>query len=396
MEILGGEIVPNQPGFNTRAIHVGQEPDSATGATVPPLYLTSTYTQPELGRHLGYEYGRNDNPTRQSLEEALASLEQGTAAVAFASGMAAADAVIRFLKPGDMVVAAQDLYGGVYRLLERVYRPRGIETVYCDPGTPDYEELLAARRPALVWLETPSNPLLHVFDIQAAALAAHRAGARLVVDNTFASPYNQNPLLLGADVVVHSTTKYIGGHSDVIGGAAVTSDPELIEHLRFVRNTAGATMGPFEAWLTLRGLKTLGVRMERHAANAVRIAEFLTRHPAVDRVFYPGNQAELARRQMKTLGGMVSFTLKNAGDKAPLALAKIVLSGFQVFSLAESLGGVESLVGHPATMTHAALPEAERTARGVVPTLIRLSVGIEDVDDLLADVSHALEMGTRA
>ncbi len=381
--------MPNDPGFNTRAIHVGQDPDPVTGATVPPLYLTSTYTQPEFGRHQGYEYGRSDNPTRGALEEAMASLEQGDGAVAFASGMAASDAVLRAcLVPGGRVLAAEDLYGGVYRLLERVYRPQGIAIHYVDLGDlKNAQEALQQLKPQVLWLESPSNPLLQVLDLARLAAMSRQAGCILVVDNTFASPYNQNPLALGADVVVHSTTKYIGGHSDVIGGVVVARDAETLDALRFIRNTTGGTLGPFEAWLTLRGLKTLGVRMQQHAANAGRVVAFLRDHPAVDTVFYPSNNP-LAQQQMRTFGGMVSFTLKTDGD--PLPRVKQVLERFQIFSLAESLGGVESLVGHPATMTHAALPAAERQRRGVVDGLIRLSVGIEDVQDLIDDLSQAL------
>ncbi len=381
--------MPNHPGFNTRAIHVGQGPDPVTGATVPPLYLTSTYTQPEFGRHLGYEYGRGDNPTRGSLEEALASLERGVGAVAFASGMAASDAVLRSrLVPGHRVLAAEDLYGGVYRLLERVYRPQRIDTHYANLGdVQQVQDLLNRIRPSVLWLESPSNPLLQVMDLPRLARASHEVGCTLVVDNTFASPYNQNPLEMGADVVVHSTTKYIGGHSDVIGGVAIVGDAETLETLRFIRNTTGGTLGPFEAWLTLRGLKTLGVRMQQHAENAGRVVEFLRAHPAVDQVYYPSNNP-IAQQQMRTFGGMVSFTLKTDGD--PLPRVKRVLERFRIFSLAESLGGVESLVGHPATMTHAALPAAERQRRGVVDSLIRLSVGIEDVQDLVNDLSQAL------
>lgn len=383
--------MPEKPGFNTRAIHVGQAPDPVTGATVPPLYLTSTFTQPALGRHLGYEYGRNDNPTRQSLEEALASLEQGIGAVAFASGMAASDAILRMLSPGDRVLAAEDLYGGVYRLLERVYRQHGVTTDYIDPE--DIEVLsraLERDHPKVIWLESPSNPLLKVYDIQAVATLAHRHGAWLVVDNTFASPYNQNPLALGADIVVHSTTKYIGGHSDVIGGVVVTRDEGILETLGFLRNTAGATLGPFEAWLTLRGLKTLGVRMEKHAENATRIVAFLRDHPQVARVYYPDRDPV----SMRTPGGMVSFLLKESPGIDPKGAIKRVMEAFQIFSLAESLGGVESLVGHPATMTHAAIPEAERRRRGILDNLIRLSVGIEDDDDLVDDVDRALKKAT--
>ncbi len=383
--------MPNDQGFNTRAIHVGQSPDPRTGATVPPVYLTSTYTQPELGKHLGYEYGRNDNPTRESLEEALASLEHGIGAVAFSSGMAASDAILRELGPGDQIVAALDLYGGVYRLLERVYRPQGIETHYVDMASLDeLTEVIQRSSARLVWIETPSNPLLGVIDIKAVANVSKQCGARLVVDNTFASPYNQNPLDWGADVVVHSTTKYIGGHSDVIGGVAIAQDPEIIKTLKFIRNTAGATLGPFEAWLTLRGLKTLGVRMERHAHNAQKIADFLSTHQAVQTVYYPSYQGKQATSQMKTPGGMVSFVVKPAAHRDAMAVAKMVLERFNLFSLAESLGGVESLAGHPASMTHAAVPHDERAKRGIVDGLIRLSVGIEDVEDLLFDVNQAL------
>lgn len=383
--------MPNQKGFHTRAIHVGQEPDPTTGATVPPLYLTSTFTQPELGQHLGYEYGRNDNPTREGLEEVLKALEKGEGAVSFASGMAASDAILRLLHPDERVVAAEDLYGGVYRLLERVYRDQGHATAYADFSDPEaLDRSLRDHAPALVWMETPSNPLLTVIDIAGTAAAAHRHGAMLVVDNTFASPYNQNPLELGADVVVHSTTKYIGGHSDVIGGAVISRDTDLVERLRFIRNTAGATLGPFEAWLTHRGVKTLGVRMERHAENAAKVAHYLAAHPAVERVYYPGFQGQVAARQMRTAGGMVSFVVKPERGEQPFQAAQRVLNRLTVFSLAESLGGVESLAGHPATMTHAAVPRDERERRGISDGLIRLSVGIEDADDLLHDLEQAL------
>lgn len=386
--------MPNHQGFNTKAIHAGQSPDVVTGATVPPLYLTSTYTQPGLGESLGYEYGRSDNPTRASLEAALTALEGGSGAVAFASGMAASDAVLRMLKPGARIVAAEDLYGGVYRLLERVYRPQGVLTRYADfTDLRAVSGAIAEEKPALVWIETPSNPLLQLVDIARVADLCQSAGAELVVDNTFASPYNQNPLVLGADMVVHSTTKYIGGHSDVIGGAVVGADPTRVEELRFVRNSAGATLGPFEAWLTLRGLKTLGVRMERHAGNARQVAEFLHGHHRVDTVYFPGFASGSAAAQMKTPGGMVSFVLKklNQSGDIPLVEVKTVLDRLRVFSLAESLGGVESLAGHPATMTHAALPPAERIRRGISDRLIRLSVGIENVEDLIADLAQSLD-----
>lgn len=384
--------MPKHHGFNTRAIHVGQAPDTVTGATVPPLYLTSTFTQRGLGESLGYEYGRSDNPTRASLEEALSALEGGAGAIAFASGMAASDAILRTLLPGARIVAAEDLYGGVYRLLERVYRPQGILTRYADFTDVDaLRVVMGEEKPTLVWLETPSNPLLQLVDIARVAALCREFGAELVVDNTFASPYNQNPLALGADVVVHSTTKYIGGHSDVIGGAAVCADAKRVEALRFIRNSAGGTLGPFEAWLTLRGLKTLGVRMERHAANARQVAAYLKGHSRVDTVYYPGYARGPAAEQMKTPGGMVSFVLKESSRGIPLDDVKGVLDRLRIFSLAESLGGVESLAGHPATMTHAALPADERARRGISDRLIRLSVGIENVEDIIADLAQALD-----
>ncbi|MCY0879482.1 MAG: PLP-dependent aspartate aminotransferase family protein [Firmicutes bacterium] len=383
--------MPERQGFNTRAIHVGQSPDPLTGATIPPLYLSTTYTQVALGQHRGYEYGRNDNPTREALEAALASLEEGVGAVAYASGMAASDAVLRTLNPSDRVVASSDLYGGVYRLLERVYRPQGIATTYADAwDLAALERAMATVAPRLVWIESPSNPLLRVIDIAAVAALCRRYGATLVVDNTFASPFNQTPLTLGADIVVHSTTKYIGGHSDVMGGVVVVKDRTLYEDLRFIRNAAGATLGPFDAWLTLRGLKTLGVRMRQHAENAAYIADFLRRHPLVEEVYYPAFQGEVAQRQMRTPGGMVSFRIKADPGRSPYEQVKAVLDRFRVFSLAESLGGVESLVGHPATMTHAALAPEERARRGILDTVIRLSVGIEDVNDLVNDLAGAL------
>lgn len=380
-------------GFNTRAIHVGQEPDTATGATIVPIYATSTYTQDGLGQNKGYEYARGDNPTREALEEVLASLEHGTHAVAFASGMAAADAVIRQLKTEDEIVAGHDLYGGVYRLFERVYRAHGISTRYVDLSDANRLEAAITPKTRMVWLESPTNPLLEVVDIAALAAIAHRHGLLVVVDNTFASPYLQNPLVLGADVVVHSTTKYLGGHSDVIGGAVVVNDEDLFRDLKFIQNAAGAIIGPFEAWLTLRGIKTLGVRMDRHQANASHIAHFLQNQPEVQQVYYPelfeGSARQIWQKQMRGAGGMVSFQLNVTGSDVMTRVGR-VLEGFRVFSLAESLGGVESLVGHPATMTHASIPREDRMARGITDSLIRLSVGIEDVHDLEADIRRAL------
>jgi cystathionine gamma-lyase len=377
-----------RPGFATRAIHAGQDADPATGATVVPIYATSTYTQAGPGQHKGYEYSRSGNPTRTALETCLAALEEGERGLAFASGLAATTAVFALLKPGDEVVAAADLYGGTYRLLERVFKPWGLVARYTDDPSPAGFARLVSPATKLVWIETPTNPLLQLLDIEAIAAVAHRAGAILAVDNTFASPYLQQPLRLGADLVVHSTTKYLGGHSDVVGGAVVGTR-ELLGPIAFYQNAAGGVPGPFDSWLTLRGLKTLAVRMERHCTNARRLAEWLKGQPQVERVYYPGLPDhpghELARRQMKDFGGMISLRLKGGA-----AAARRFLPRTKLFSLAESLGGVESLVCHPATMTHASIPVEVRTARGVDDGLIRLSVGIEDADDLQEDLRAAL------
>jgi cystathionine gamma-lyase len=379
---------PSSYGFATRAIHAGQDADPATGATVVPIYATSTYTQEAPGRHRGYEYSRSGNPTRAALETCLAALEGGERGLAFASGLAATTAVLSVLKPGDEVVAAADLYGGTFRLLERVFKPWGLVTRYGEDPSPDGLRRLVGPATRLVWIETPTNPLLQVLDIAAIADVAHRAGALLAVDNTFASPYLQQPLRLGADLVVHSTTKYLGGHSDVIGGAVV-GGRDLVQPIAFYQNAAGAVPGPFDAWLTLRGIKTLALRMERHSANARQLAGWLTEHPAVGRVHYPGLPRhpghELARRQMRDFGGMMSVSLKG-GKEAALRL----LTRTRLFSLAESLGGVESLIGHPATMTHASIPAEVRQARGIDDGLVRLSVGIEDTADLQEDLRQAL------
>ena len=379
---------PSQHRFATLAIHAGQAADPATGATVVPIYATSTYTQEAPGRHKGYEYSRSGNPTRAALETCLAALEGGDRGLAFASGLAATTAVLAILKPGDEVVAAADLYGGTYRLLERVYKPWGLVTHYTEDPRPEAFARLLTPKTRLVWVETPTNPLLQILDIQGIAEVTHRAGAVLAVDNTFASPYLQQPLRLGADLVVHSTTKYLGGHSDVIGGAVIGRG-ELMGPIAFYQNAAGAVPGPFDAWLTLRGIKTLAVRMERHCANARRLAAWLAEQPAVRRVYYPGLPShpghELARRQMRDFGGMISVSLKG-GKEAALAL----LTRTKLFSLAESLGGVESLIGHPATMTHASIPPETRQARGIDDGLVRLSVGIEDADDLQEDLRQAL------
>jgi cystathionine gamma-lyase len=375
-------------GFATRAIHAGQDADPATGATVVPIYATSTYTQRAPGQHKGYEYSRSGNPTRTALETCLASLEGGERGLAFASGLAASTAVLSVLRPGDEVVAAADLYGGTYRLLERVFKPWGLNANYTDDPSPEGFARLIGPKTKLVWVETPTNPLLQILDIAALAELAHRAGALLAVDNTFASPYLQQPISLGADLVVHSTTKYLGGHSDVVGGAVV-GRRDLLAPIAFYQNAAGGVPGPFDAYLTLRGLKTLELRMQRHCANARRLAAWLAEQPRVERVYYPGLPAhpghELARRQMRDFGGMVSLRLKGGAEAA-----RRFLTGTRLFSLAESLGGVESLVCHPATMTHASIPAEVRLARGVDEGLIRLSVGVEDVDDLQEDLRRAL------
>jgi cystathionine gamma-lyase len=375
-------------GFATLAIHAGQDADPATGATVVPIYATSTYTQAAPGQHKGYEYSRSGNPTRAALETCLAALEGGERGLAFASGLAATTAVLAILKPGDEVAAAADLYGGTYRLLERVFKQWGLTARYTDDPSPEGFAKIMTPKTKLVWIETPTNPLLQLLDIAALAQLAHKAGALLAVDNTFASPYLQQPLRLGADLVVHSTTKYLGGHSDVVGGAVVGSK-ELLGPIAFYQNAAGGVPGPFDAWLTLRGIKTLAIRMERHCASARRLAPWLADHPRVERVYYPGLPAHpghaLAKRQMRDFGGMISVRIKGGKEGALRFMTRTKL-----FSLAESLGGVESLVCHPATMTHASIPADIRIARGVDDGLVRLSVGIEDADDLHADLQEAL------
>ncbi|HJT77959.1 MAG TPA: cystathionine gamma-synthase [Gemmataceae bacterium] len=375
-------------GFATRAIHAGQEPDPATGATIVPIYATSTYTQAAPGQHKGYEYSRSGNPTRAALETCLAALEGGERGLTFASGLAATTAVLSLLRPGDEVAAAADLYGGTYRLLERVFRPWGLAARYTDDPSPAAFGRILTPKTKLVWIETPTNPLLQILDIAGIAEVVHKAGALLAVDNTFASPYLQQPLALGADLVVHSTTKYLGGHSDVVGGAVI-GKRELLQPIAFYQNAAGGVPGPFDAWLTLRGIKTLAVRMERHCANARQLAAWLAEQPQAERVYYPGlpNHPghELAKRQMRDFGGMMSVRLKGGKDGAVRFMTRL-----KVFSLAESLGGVESLACHPATMTHASIPADVREARGVTEGLVRLSVGIEDVDDLREDLRQAL------
>jgi cystathionine gamma-synthase len=376
------------PGFNTRAIHAGQEPDPATGAVIVPVHLTTTYKQDGVGGlRGGYEYSRSANPTRTALQEALAALEHGTSGMAFASGLAAEDTLLRTVcEPGSHIVLGGDAYGGTFRLISRVASRWGVEHTPADLN--DVAALRAAMRPStrVIWCETPTNPLLNIADIARLAEVAHDAGAILVVDNTFASPYLQQPLTLGADVVVHSTTKYLGGHSDVVGGALVTADPELAEQLAYNQNAMGAVAGPFDAWLVLRGIKTLGVRMDRHQANAARIAEFLLGRYDVSSVLYPGLPEhpghEIAAKQMSGFGGMLSFRL-TGGEEQALRVCERA----RLFTLAESLGGVESLIEHPGRMTHAS---AAGSPLEVPADLVRLSVGIEDVDDLLADLEQAL------
>jgi cystathionine gamma-synthase len=371
--------------FETRAIHEGQEPDPATGAVVTPIYQTSTYVQEEVGKNKGYDYSRSGNPTRTALESCLASLESADHGVAFASGLGGVTTLMHLVSPGERVVSVNDVYGGVYRMFSQVYEPKGYEFTFL--STEEIGEGLAGHlddATRLVWLETPTNPLLNIIDIAAAAEAAHAKGAIVVVDNTFATPYLQRPLELGADVVLHSTTKYLGGHSDVIGGFVATNDPTIAERLRFLQKSLGAIPGPFDCWLVLRGLKTLAVRMERHSENARRIAAWLDAHEAVERVLYPGLPShpghEIAARQMKDFGGMISFLARS--EEAAIRL----VAETKIWKLAESLGGVESLIEQPARMTHAS------TAASPFPVpggLVRLSVGIESADDLVADLEQA-------
>ncbi|OYT70387.1 MAG: cystathionine gamma-synthase [Chloracidobacterium sp. CP2_5A] len=376
-------------GFATDVIHAGQPPEPATGAVTVPIYQTSTYVQEGLGRHKGYEYARTHNPTRAALEANVAALEGGVAGFAFASGMAAIHAVMTAcLKAGDHVVVSDNTYGGTYRLFERVLTDFGLTFDYADAS--DVAQVEAALRPAtrMVFLETPTNPVMRLCDIAAIAQLARPKGIRVVVDNTFMSPYFQRPLALGASIVVHSTTKYLNGHSDSVGGVAIAAEPEVAERLAFIQNAAGAILSPMDAWLTLRGIKTLVVRMQAHDANGRVVAQFLRERPRVKRVYYPGleehPQHALAKRQMSGFGGMLAF------DLGALEAARRALESLKIFALAESLGGVESLACHPATMTHAGVPPAERQRLGITDGLVRLSVGIEDADDLLADLDRAL------
>ncbi len=375
--------------FETRAIHDGQPSDVATGAVVVPVYQTSTYQQAAIGVHKGYEYSRTDNPTRKALEQAIASLEGGKFGLAFASGLAATTAVFSLLKAGDHVVAGDDLYGGTYRLLEKVFARWGITATYAPVDEPGSFERAIRPNTRLIWVETPTNPLMKIVDVRRLSALAREKRILLAVDNTFASPYFQQPLALGADLVVHSTTKYLAGHSDVIGGAIVADDAGVYEELKFLQNAAGGVPGPWDSWLVLRGLKTLAVRMREHERNALYLADFLAAHSRVERVYYPGlpNHAQhaLAREQMTGFGGMLSIELKGGYPAVERFVAAL-----RVFALAESLGGVESLICHPAKMTHASFPYEERVKRGIGDNLLRLSVGIENRDDLKDDLRNAL------
>jgi cystathionine beta-lyase len=376
--------------IETRLIHAGVEPDPLSGAIMTPVYQTSTYVQEAPGKHKGYEYARTQNPTRSALQASLANLEGGQHGIAFASGMAATDAVLKLLQPGDEVVAVDDLYGGTYRIFHTVFERYGIRFAHTNLRDAEALRPLMTPRTKLVWIETPTNPLLSIVDIEAVARIAHEFNARLCVDNTFASPYLQQPIALGADIVMHSATKYLGGHSDLILGALICRDNDLADQLRYIQNACGGVPGPQDCFLCLRGIKTLHLRMDRHSANAAAVARYLRDHPKVGKVYWPGFEDhpnhDIAKKQMKHFGGMVSFTLRNDDFDAALR----VLSSMNLFSLAESLGGVESLIGHPASMTHASIPKSEREKTGVVDSLIRLSVGIEAVEDLIDDLKQAL------
>jgi len=377
--------------FGTKAIHTGTEPDSATGAIMTPIYQTSTYVQSAPGEHKGYEYSRTLNPTRHALEKNLAAVENGKFGLAFSSGLAAMDALLKSFKPGDEIISSNDLYGGSYRLFTKVFADWGLKFHFVAMDDLAKVESLINDKTKMIWVETPTNPMMNIIDLKAVAGLGKKHGLLTAVDNTFASPYLQNPLDLGVDIVVHSITKFIAGHSDVVMGAIVLNDEELAKRLYFIQNSCGAVPGPQDCFLVLRGIKTLHVRMDRHCENATKVAEFLQNHPKIDQVYYPGLKShpnhEVAAQQMRNFGGMISFTTK--GNKKEDAIT--VISNTKIFSLAESLRGVESLCGHPATMTHAAIPKEEREKSGVVDSLIRLSVGIEDIDDLIHDLTQALE-----
>lgn len=376
--------------FGTKAIHAGQEPDPTTGAVMTPIYQTSTYAQKSPGDNKGYEYSRGTNPTRKALEDCIAALENAKFGLAFSSGMGATDAVMKLLLPGDEVITGNDLYGGSYRMFTKIFANYGIKFHFLDLSNPEIIRQYTNDKTKLVWIETPTNPTMQVVDIEAIAKITKEKNLMLVVDNTFASPYLQNPMDLGADIVMHSVTKYIAGHSDVVMGALVLNDEELYKKLWFIYNACGATPGPMDSFLVLRGIKTLHLRMKAHCENGRKIAEFLKNHPKVDKIYWPGftdhPNYDIAKKQMRDFGGMISITLKGADLQETFRIA----SSFKVFTLAESLGGVESLINHPATMTHGSIPKEVREEVGVIDSLLRLSVGVEDVEDLLEDLKQAL------
>lgn len=377
--------------FNTKTIHGNQHHDPSTGAVMPPIYQTSTYAQTSPGVHKGYEYSRTGNPTRHALEEAFASLENGKYGLAFGSGLAAIDAVIKLFQPGDEIIATNDLYGGSYRLFTKVYEKFGLIFHFVDMQNPENITKKINANTKLIWVETPTNPMLNIIDIEAVVKIAKNNQILVAVDNTFATPYLQLPLDMGADIVMHSATKYLGGHSDVIMGALILNDKDLADKLYFIQNASGAVCGPMDSFLVLRGLKTLHVRMQRHCENGKAIAEYLNTHPKIEKVYWPGFESHsnhsIAKKQMKDYGGMLSFSIKGNRKEDAMKLVE----NLKLFTLAESLGGVESLCGHPATMTHASIPKAEREKTGVSDSLIRLSVGIEDIQDLILDLKHGLE-----
>lgn len=376
--------------LGTKVIHGGIKPDTATGAIMTPIYQTSTYVQDGPGGHKGYEYSRTSNPTRSALEANIAAVENGKFGLAFASGMAAIDSIIKLLNPGDEVISTNDLYGGSYRLFTKIFERFGVKFVFTSMESAEEVEKHISERTKLIWVETPTNPMLNIIDIQAMAELSKKHNCLLGVDNTFASPYFQSPLDLGADIIMHSATKYIGGHSDVVMGLLVVNDEKLANELYFIQNSSGAISGPQDCFLALRGMKTLHVRLQRHGENAEEVARFLKSHPKVDKVYWPGFEDhpghEVARKQMRGYGGMVSFSLGSGSLDDAITLLK----NTRVFACAESLGGVESLIGHPATMTHASIPKEEREKTGITDTLIRLSVGIEDIDDIIEDLNSAL------
>lgn len=376
--------------LGTKLIHAGVAPDPSTGAIMTPIFQTSTYVQSAPGVHKGYEYARTQNPTRDALQNALAAIENGTHGISFGSGLAATDAVMKLLSPGDEVIATNDLYGGTYRIFTKVFERYGIRFNFIDMSDARNIEAHITPKTRMIWLETPTNPLLKIIDIAASATIARKSEVILCVDNTFASPYLQNPLDLGADIVLHSATKYLGGHSDVVHGVVIVKNEDLAKQLYFIQNSCGAVPGPQDCFLVLRGIKTLHVRMQRHCENGIVVANFLRNHPRVDKVYWPGftdhPNHDIAKQQMRGFGGMMSFTLKDDS----IASANRILSNTHLFALAESLGGVESLIGHPASMTHASIPRAERVKNGLADSLIRLSVGIEDADDLTEDLAKAI------